>query len=85
MPQDAQSLIEWYDRIGRIAPPRDADLQPLSFPDRKIMELHRRYHFDYLIVDRRIQKLPPRLQLVYPEARGMQLIDGTYAIYKMPP
>ena len=84
VPQDSQSLLEWYDRIGRCAPPRDANLQPLGWSTEQIKRLQRRYKFQYVVVDRRIQTEAPLLQLVYPEVPAHSLIDGTYAVFKLP-
>ncbi len=84
VPQDSQSLIEWYDRIGRCAPPRDAELQPLGWTTEQIQRLHRRYKFQYIVVDRRIQSQAPLLPLVYPEAAPRTLVGGTYAVFKLP-
>ncbi len=84
VPQDSQSLIEWYDRIGRCAPPRDANLQPLGWTTEQIKRLHARYKFDYIVVDRRIQTQSPLLPLVYPELPAYREFGGTYAVFKMP-
>lgn len=84
VPQDSLSLVEWYDRIGRCAPPRDANLQPLGWTTEQIKRLHKRYKFQYILVDRRIQTEAPLLELVYPEAQAYSLIDGNYAIFKLP-
>lgn len=84
VPQDSPSLIEWYDRIGRCAPPRDARLQPLGWTTDQIKRLHKRYKFQYIVVDRRIQTQAPLLQIVYPEVPAHAVIDGTYAVFKVP-
>lgn len=84
VPQDSPSLIEWYDRIGRCAPPRDAQLQPLGWTTDQIKRLHKRYKFAYIVVDRRIQKKAPLLEMVYPEVLEQAVIEGTYAVFKLP-
>ncbi len=81
VPQDSKSLLEWYDRIGRCAPPRNAAMEPLGWTTEQLMRLQRRYNFQYVVVDRRIQRQPPLLQLVYPTAGE---ITSTYAIFKFP-
>lgn len=84
VPQDSQSLIEWYDRIGRCAPPRDKELQPLGWTTEQIKRLQKRYKFQYIVVDRRIQTEAPLLPLVYPEVPPRTLVGGTYAVFKLP-
>lgn len=84
VPQDSQSLIEWYDRIGRCAPPRDRNLQPLGWTTEQIKRLHQRYKFQYIVVDRRIQTESPLLEMVYPPVATRTLIEGTYAVFKLP-
>ena len=84
VPQDSQSLVEWYDRIGRCAPPRDKNLQPLGWTTDQIKRLQKRYKFQYILVDRRIQTEAPLLELVYPEVPAYSLIHGNYAVFKMP-
>jgi len=81
VPQDSQSLLEWYDRIGRCAPPRAPDGKPLGWTTPQIKRLHARYGFDYLLVDRRIQTAPPLLEIVYPLGTEQ---NRTYAIFKLP-
>lgn len=80
VPQDSQSLLQWYDRIGRCAPPRNAAGQPLGWTTAQLKRLAARYHFQYVIVDRRIQREPPLLEIVYPTN---MLQNGTYAIFKV--
>lgn len=84
VPQDSQSLIEWYDRIGRCAPPRDKELQPLGWTTEQIKRLQKRYGFQYIVVDRRIQTEAPLLPLVYPDVPPRKLVGGTYAVFKLP-
>ena len=84
VPQDSQSLVEWYDRIGRCAPPRDKNQQPLGWTTDQIKRLQKRYKFQYILVDRRIQTEAPLLELVYPEVPAYSLIHGNYAVFKMP-
>lgn len=80
VPQDSRSLLEWYDRVGRCAPPRNARGEPLGWTTAQLKRLHARYGFHYVIVDRRIQREPPLLETVYP-------LDGTdnptYAVFKL--
>ncbi len=83
VPQDSQSLLEWYDRIGRCAPPRDKELQPLGWTTEQIKRLQKRYKFQYIVVDRRIQTQSPLLELVYPEVSTRTLVGGTYAIFRV--
>ena len=80
VPQDSGSLLEWYDRIGRCAPPRDADGRPLGWTTAQLKRLRARYGFEYVIVDRRIQREPPLLELVYPQVIREAT---TYAVFKM--
>lgn len=80
VPQDSLSLIEWYDRIGRCAPPRGPTGEPLGWTTEQLRNLQQRYHFQYVIVDRRIQREPPLLELVYPRS---VVANGTYAVFKI--
>ncbi len=81
MPQDGESLLKWYERVGRCAPPRGPNLEPLGWTTDQLLALHRLYGFRYLLVDRRIQKAPPPFHLVYPVG---EMVTTTYAIFEMP-
>lgn len=65
VPQDGKSLLEWYDRVGRCAPPRDSSLQPMQWSTDHMNRLQRRYGFAYVLVDRRIQRDPLLLEIVF--------------------
>lgn len=80
VPQDASSLIQWYDRFTSIYPQRLGNTRvTIQYP------LLRRYREEYgvrwMIVDRRIvgEQLP--LSRVYPT--GNQT-NQTYAVYELP-
>ncbi|MFO1065682.1 MAG: DUF6798 domain-containing protein [Pirellulales bacterium] len=88
VPQDGPSLIIWFDRIERCAPPRKWDSEtklpigdPLPWKTEQLQQMQKRYGFEYVVVDLRIQREPPALELVYP-------LDGheneSYAVFRMP-
>lgn len=86
VPQDSRSLLEWYDRVGRCAPPRNAAGEPLGWTTEQLKRLQARYGFQYVIVDRRIQREPPLLEIVYPISAGTLSVgpEETFAVFKLP-
>ncbi|MGN6547128.1 MAG: DUF6798 domain-containing protein [Aureliella sp.] len=79
VPQDSRSLLEWYDRLVHCAPPRGPGGEPLGWTTSQLRALQARYHFQYVLVDRRIQREPPLLEIVYPNS---SIANGTYAVFK---
>jgi hypothetical protein len=81
VPQDGPALLIWYDRLQRTAPPRSAAGEPLGWTTPQLRQLQERYGFEYVLVDRRIQREPPLLELVYPSHPSE---NATFALFRMP-
>jgi len=81
MPQDSASVVEWFDRLKECYPVDDQrSLVPWTTD--KIMELHQRYGFGYVLIDKRIDgQSPPLLPLVYPKTAQE---NSTFAVFQIP-
>jgi hypothetical protein len=73
-PQDVLGLLEWERRMFEIFP-RSPDGFGMEMSDEHIHAMYRKYHMNYVVLDRRIQKKPPLLPLVYSNA--------SYAIFEL--
>ncbi len=66
VPQDNASVVEWYHRIQRCSPPRDASGQVREWTTEELIELAKEYRFEWILLDRTYQQTPPRLEIMYP-------------------
>lgn len=81
MPQDAAGVVEWFERLEECYPV-DAERSLLPWSTEKIIELHKRYGFRYVLIDRRIDgQSPPLLPMLYPKA-GEE--NSTFAVFEIP-
>ena len=81
MPQDSASVVEWFDRLEECYRV-DAQRSLIPWSTEKIMELHQRYGFRYVLIDRRIEgQAPPLLPMVYPKV-GQE--NSTFAVFEIP-
>lgn len=77
IPQDSPSIIEWYRRIQRCQPPRDRLGMPRGWTTDELLELARKYRFQWVLIDRSYQESPPLLESKYPN-----LIDNrSFAVF----
>jgi len=80
VPQDAQSLRQWYQRFLEIYP-RYLGYVRVTIRYDKLREYRERWNVRYMIVDRRISGENLPLVKLYPN-RGEQ--NATYAVYELP-
>jgi hypothetical protein len=64
-PQDAVGLVAWRSRL-REAYTYSETGALIETPLKTLLQLNQKYQIKYLLVDRRIQKTPPLLPIVYP-------------------
>ena len=81
MPQDATSVVEWFERLSECYPvDSERSLEPWT--TEKILELHKRYGFRYVLIDRRVGgQSPPLLPMLYP---GVLEENSTFAVFEIP-
>ena len=73
-PQDVLGLLEWERRMLEIYP-RSPEGFGIEMSDEHLRAMYQKYHMNYVVLDRRIQKKPPLLPLVYSNAN--------YAIFEL--
>jgi hypothetical protein len=83
MPQDSASVVEWFARLQECYPVDD-QRSLLPWTTEKIMDLHKRYGFRYVLIDKRIDgQSPPLLPMLYPNPKvGQQ--NATFAVFEIP-
>lgn len=81
VPQDNASVLEWFRRIGRCEPPRDARGIIRGWTDQELIDLSREFEFEWVLLDRTIQRIPPRLEIVYP----IDVDNRSFAIFRIRP
>ncbi len=64
-PQDAAGLVAWRARL-REAYTYSETGALIETPSKTLLQLSQKYRIKYLLVDRRIQRTPPLLPIVYP-------------------
>ena len=85
VPQNARSLIQWYERFQDLYPQRLGNTNlgsrriTIKYP--KLREYRRKYGVRWMIVDRRIVGTHLPLMRVYPVGDD---INHTYAVYELP-
>ncbi len=85
VPQDNASVIEWYHRIEQCAPPRADDGSITDWTTEELLELSRRYGFNWVLIDRSYQSQPPALEIMYPVIHNGQYIDNrSFAVMRIP-
>ena len=81
VPQDNTSIIEWYQRLQQCNPPRGSDGAVRGWTTEELLELAKRYRFQWVLVDRTYQAEPPLLECKYPI-----LIDNrSFAVFYIAP
>ena len=81
MPQDAASVVDWYERLGACYPV-DEEKNLIPWTTQKIWELHKRYRFRYVLIDRRVEgQSPPLLPLLYPKVAEE---NATFSVFEIP-
>lgn len=72
-PQDALGLIEWESRMLAVFP-SDENGYGMPWSDSLLSKLQKDYDFDYVLIDRRIQKTPPVMEFIHS--------NSTYALFR---
>lgn len=81
VPQDADSLVQWYRRFFKIYPRRLGTVRvTIRYPE--LRQFREQYGVRFMIVDRRVVGANLPLVLVYP--RGEAETNDTYAVYRLP-
>lgn len=81
MPQDAASVVEWFERLSKCYPV-DSERSLVPWTTEKILELHKRYDFRYVLIDRRVGgQSPPLLPMLYPSVLEE---NSTFAVFEIP-
>ncbi len=85
VPQDNASVIEWYHRIERCAPPRDRYNRLRDWTTEELLELSCQYGFRWILVDRTQQLTPPALEIKYPVTENGEYIENrSFAVLYVP-
>jgi hypothetical protein len=66
VPQDNASIIEWYRRIQHCKPPRDDEGNIRGWTTEELIQLAKKYRFQWVLIDRSFQEHPPLLECKYP-------------------
>lgn len=81
MPQDSASVVEWFERLSECYPV-DSERSLAPWTTEKILDLHKRYGFRYVLIDRRVGgQSPPLLPLLYPSSGDE---NSTFAVFEIP-
>ncbi len=80
VPQDAESLREWYRRFGEVFPKRLGRMR-VTIRYSSLREYREKYNVRYMIVDQRVAGTSLPLVKVYPNVFDP---NGTYAVYQLP-
>lgn len=86
VPQDARSLVEWWERLGEACPPIVSAGGIAALTDDRILELATKYRFQYLVVDRWLGERPLPFRRVFPSenADGFNARLANYEVYALP-
>ena len=63
-PQNAADLLEWHRRLHRIFP-ADAFGGPVPLTTERAIDLYREYRFQFVLLDRRVNRQPLAIPLLY--------------------
>lgn len=81
VPQDNLSIIEWYQRVEQCRPPTDSNGQRRGRTTEEFLKLRQAYEFDWILVDRTVQRLPPRFEIMYP----VDISNRSFAVFRVRP
>lgn len=85
VPQDNQSVHQWFERITACEPPRDARGNLRGWTEEEIVRLAVKYEFEWILVDRTIQD-KPILEVAYPSNDGLKYIaNRSFAVLRLRP
>lgn len=80
VPQDNAAVVEWYRRVQRCRPPRDAEGLIREWTTAELLALSREYGFGWVLVDRTYQQTPPSLEILYP----IGIENRSFAVFRIP-
>ncbi len=86
VPQDNPSVLEWFDRSRVCAQPRSPDGQLRDWTTEELTQLSQKYGFEWILIDRRFQRVPPRFPLVYPVNQNfseLMVLQQTYVVFRI--
>jgi hypothetical protein len=86
IPQDAQSIVEWWERFHELYPQFVDDdgywNQGLAaHDDAELCRLAHKYGAQYVVIDRTVSRRRPQFERVYPTDAAP---NGSYAVYRVP-
>jgi hypothetical protein len=85
VPQDNAAVIEWYQRVQRCEPPRNAEGTIREWTTEEILDLADDYHFQWILIDKTFQQNPLGLEIAYPVTeRGFYPVNRSFAVFHIP-
>lgn len=66
VPQDAESMVAWWERMRTLYPPEVVQQGLVAHGERRLRELAARYGAEYVILDRTVSRRPLGLERIYP-------------------
>jgi hypothetical protein len=80
VPQNAEGIVEWDQRMQDVFPKRVTARGLVSHGEPRLMQLGQKYGFRHLVLDRSRSARPLRFQRVYPPPGGRSLFE----VYRLP-
>ncbi|TWU31761.1 DUF6798 domain-containing protein [Novipirellula artificiosorum] len=80
VPQDAKSLIRWYERMHDVYPKRLGTIR-VTIQYASLIKYREKYGVDFIVVDRRVVGDHSPLVRIYPIGDE---VNDTYAVYELP-
>ncbi|GIW99177.1 MAG: hypothetical protein KatS3mg111_2510 [Pirellulaceae bacterium] len=81
VPQDNASVIEWFKRMRRCTPPRDAYGRLRGWTTEELIALATEFDAPWILVDRSLQLEPPLLEIKYP----IEIVNKSFAVFYVDP
>ncbi len=82
VPQNAESVIQWWQRQQDLYPPRVLRGGLAAHGEEQLEQLAGKYDADYILIDRKASPRPLLLPPVYPT--GFEMARPTYELYRVP-
>lgn len=83
VPQDNESVLEWFYRVQMLEMPRDSQGRSRFWNDEELRGLQEEFDFEYVLLDKTF--LPPNevpfLEILYP---SQELDNRSFAVFRMP-
>jgi hypothetical protein len=80
VPQDAKSMVAWWERMRALYPPEVLERGLVAHGEPSLRELARRFGAEYVILDRTISRRPLGLQRVYPTTADP---NASFEVYRV--